>query len=180
MSRRLHLATLEDLEDHPPSQPMRSQGQSRGLGAAPAKKAIRTHSHVGQIKYNLSDASPLIDRVAFRIYLAIFRWFKCHFNFIVPTQQTVHADGSVTYGWLEHQGCFEDETSAKQDAARYDFGFVVPVPVGRSYPSDTIEGDYEFPNREGKGCDDEAQWLTQLKDESAKLRAAVHQARFIQ
>lgn len=173
MSRRLHLATLEDLESHPPVQPIRSQGQSRGLGAAPAGRTSRSHSHVGQIKYNLSADSSLVDRVAFRVYLSIFRWFKRHFNFIVPTQQTVHADGSVTYGWLEHQGCFEDEVSAKQDAARYAFGFVVHVPIGRSYPSDTIEGDYEFVS---KGT----MLVTQLHDEARELRAAVKAVRFTQ
>lgn len=177
MSRRLHLATLEDLEDHPPSQPMRSQGQSRGLGVAPARQAIRTHSHVGQIKYNLSDASPLLDRVAFKVYLAIFRWFKRHFNFCALTQLRIDPDGTEHYGSLEHQGCFEDEASAKQDAARYDFGFVVPVPVGRSYPSDTIEGDYEFPNKEGTAL--KHKWSL-VKNEAEKLRAAVHSARLNQ
>lgn len=175
MSRRLHLATLEDMENHPPSQPTQSQTQSRGSGVAPARLSL-SHQHVGQIKYNISDTSPLIDRVAFKAYLAIFRWFKRHFNFITLTQLRVDPDGTEHYGSLEHQGCFADEASAKQDAARYPFGFVVPVPMGRSYPSDTIEGDYEFPNKEGAML---THWGL-VKDEARKLRAAVHSARNIQ
>ena len=179
---KLRLATLEDMENHPPSQPMRSQGQSRGLGAAPAKKAIRNHSHVGQIKYNLTGEQSLTDRIAFKAYLGIFRWFKKHFNFITPTHQKVNPDGSITYGWLEHQGCFEDEESAKQDAARYEYGFVVPVPVGRSLPSDTIEGDYEFPNKEGAlgMIKRELTEIVFIREEAQKLKETVNSVRMIQ
>ncbi len=174
--RLARVTTLEDLENHPPSRQANQQPiRSRELEAVPAAPIHKVHRHVGQIKYNIGGDSPLLERIAFWTYLSIFRWFKRHFNFIALTHEKVLPDGSVVYGWLEHQGCFNDEASAKADAARYPFGFVVEVPIGSSLTADTVDGDYQFPNKEGPLAS--LLDLTPLLKESHKLKEAVRAAR---
>jgi hypothetical protein len=177
---RLRLATLVELEDSHSQlagmnrrQPIPESAVGRDAQAA-AEARQHHHSHVAQRKYNLDASTPAWKMLVFhRVYLPLFRFFHKRLGFITPDMVEERPDGSYTYSWLEHQGCFFNEAEAREDAKRYPFGFVVPnLPLGRSLPADTVTG--QIPYYPDKRAD-----LALLETEVRKLGSAIHAARIL-
>lgn len=89
-----------------------------------------------QRKYDIDADSPLLKRVAFRVFCWIVEFCFEKWKF-VPWD---HRDSYGNWSWLERQGLFTEHWRAAQEAAKYPHGISIKMHLNEAQPAETIHG----------------------------------------
>ena len=95
-----------------------------------------------QWKWGIDESASWYRLLYFRFaFLPLLRFSKWVMGINPPT----HRDPDGNLGWIEWQGVFADEASARFEAIKHPYGHIVKVPFDSELPACTCETSIDFP-----------------------------------
>lgn len=91
----------------------------------------------------MDKASSWLKRLYFHyVFLPLNRFSYAAFDLLPPNAR--EHDGRLC--WTEHEGAYETEWEAEQEAMKYPYGHALKVPLNGSLSSETVNTEQLHPN----------------------------------